>query len=99
MAPAGGGTPFGIIRDQHGIIRRCEKESRILDEIWRRCALGETYAEIAYALNVRGLKKRDGKPWTRAAVARLCNKTSKIRERMAAQRKALETAGIAGGGA
>lgn len=95
VAPKGG-VPFGYVRDQHGIIVADKEAQRVFSEIQRRSAVGETCTEIAYALNRQGSRKRDGKPWNRGSIARLLQRTSKIRERIMKQTAALKASRLSG---
>ena len=55
--------PFGYrVKDNDQVI--VENEAEVVREIFQRYCAGESMAELAEALNQRGLKTRRNRPWT-----------------------------------
>lgn len=66
--------PLGYIRDEKGQYAIDETEAELVREIYRRVDEGELQSRIIADLNLRGLRTKLKKPWTRSSFDRiLCN--------------------------
>lgn len=66
-----GSLPMGYMKGEDGRYAINEDTAPIVQEIFRRVASGEPYADIAMDLNARGIRTRRGNPWGRSSFHRM----------------------------
>lgn len=70
----GGKVPYGYMMDGARLVER-EYEQCVINEIIRRRNEGLSFRDIAYSLNARGLRTREGGLWQHQYVSRILSKS------------------------
>lgn len=73
-----GSLPLGYKRGADGRFEIVQSEAEVVQEIFKRVASGELFADIFRDLNARGIYTKIGKPWTRSSFTKLLHNVKYI---------------------